>query len=457
MSGEEYDVLIIGAGPAGLFAAREMIYSAPHLNILVIDGGPGLEDRVRGDSSTSAWIMGGIGGAGIFSDGTLNLSPRIGGDLTGLTGSDKESFKLVEEVDAVFIEYGAPDEMYEPSDDDIQELRRLAGANGARFIAIDQRHIGTDNAPEVIRTFYEDLKDRGVKFLVESPVETLAVDNGKCSGAVLEGGEVIHGKRVLLATGRSGGELLERISKESELKIVFGPVDVGVRVELPAIIMKSVTDINRDPKFHFRTKSYDDFVRTFCTNKNGFVVKETYKNYIGVNGHSFSRKKSGNTNFALLVQVKLTRPLENTQKYGESIASLATTLGGGKPILQRMGDLRRGRRSTEKRLGRNLVEHTLADVTPGDVAMALPHRIVVDLTETLETLDRIIPGVASDATLIYAPEIKYYSKQIRVGSRMDTSVGNLYAAGDGAGLSRDIVNASATGILAGRGILESLG
>jgi len=218
--------------------------------------------------------------------------------------------------------------------------------------------------------------------------------------------------------------------------------------------MNPVTKINRDPKFHIRTKRYDDFARTFCTNERGFVVKEVYGDFIGVNGHSLRVKKSENTNFAFLVKVGLTEPVENTTRYGRSIAKLATTIGGGKPILQRMGDLRRGRRSSRERISRNLVQNTLKDVTPGDISMALPHRILMDIIEGLEKLNEIIPGVASDSTLLYAPEIKFYAMHLIVDKNMETSVKNLFAAGDGAGLSRDIVNAAATGMLAARGVMS---
>jgi uncharacterized FAD-dependent dehydrogenase len=239
------------------------------------------------------------------------------------------------------------------------------------------------------------------------------------------------------------------------IKARYGGIDIGVRVEVPAIIMDPVTKINRDPKFHIQTRRYDDFVRTFCTNKHGFVVKEEYEDFIATNGHSLTNIESENTNFAFLVRVELTEPIENTTKYARSIAKLATTIGGGKPVLQRMGDLRRGRRSTKERIVKNLVVNTLKDVTPGDISMALPHRIVMDIIEGLETLNEIIPGVTSDSTLLYAPEVKFYAMHLNVDRQMETSIKNLFAAGDGAGLSRDIVNAAATGIMAAEGIIKT--
>jgi uncharacterized FAD-dependent dehydrogenase len=261
----------------------------------------------------------------------------------------------------------------------------------------------------------------------------------------------------LLAPGRVGSGWVNDLVDRNGIEARHAPIDIGVRVEAPSIVMDQVTEINRDPKFHVRTSKYDDFVRTFCANRRGFVVKERYDGIVGVNGHSFRDKDSPNTNFALLVNIGLTEPLENTTIYGECIGRLAYTLGGGKPIVQRMGDLRRGQRSTAGRIARNAVRNTLKDVTPGDIAMALPQRILTDLVETLETLDKVIPGVASDSTLLYAPEIKFYAMKIRVSERLEASVPNLFVAGDGTGLSRDIINAAATGILAGRGIAAKNG
>ncbi|MDD4498205.1 MAG: FAD-dependent oxidoreductase, partial [Methanosarcinaceae archaeon] len=254
--------------------------------------------------------------------------------------------------------------------------------------------------------------------------------------------------------GRRGCDWVSEMASGHGIAARYGGIDIGVRVEVPAIIMDPVTKINRDPKFHIQTRRYDDFVRTFCTNMRGYVVKEEYEGFIATNGHSMTNIESENTNFAFLVHIELTKPMENTTKYARSIAKLATTIGGGKPVLQRMGDLRRGRRSTRERLAKNLVINTLKDVTPGDISMALPHRIVMDIIEGLETLNEIIPGVASDSTLLYAPEVKFYAMHLQVDRKMETNIKNLFAAGDGAGLSRDIVNAAATGILAARGILE---
>ncbi len=456
----EYDVIIIGAGPAGMFAANEL--AGRDLKVLVIDEGRDIGKRHCPMNSvnqcmhcTPCDIMCGVGGAGTFSDGTLNLRPDIGGDIAELTGDSESAWELVEYVDRIFIRHGAPEDISISECSEVEELKRRAASVGARFIEIKQRHIGSDNAPAVIDNFKHELDEKGIEFLLNTEVEDLLVENDVCLGVVLSDGKHIRSHYTILAPGRVGGKWINELVNRHSISAKYGGIDIGVRVEVPAIIMDPVTRINRDPKFHIQTKRYDDFVRTFCTNEHGFVVKEEYEGFIATNGHSMRKTASENTNFAFLVHIELTHPIENTTKYARSVAKLATTIGGGKPVLQRIGDLRRGRRSTEKRIARNLVVNTLKDITPGDISMAMPHRIVMDIIEGLDTLNKIIPGVASDSTLLYAPEIKFYAMQVQVNREMETSLKNLFAAGDGTGLSRDIVNASATGVLAARGILKS--
>lgn len=457
-----YDVVIIGAGPAGMFAAYEL--AGGKLRILVIDMGRDIDKRLCPMKTQSycmhcapCEIMCGVGGCGTFSDGTLNLRPDIGGDLAALTGDQTEAWELVDRVDKVFLKFGAPQGALLTEGPEIEELKRRAASVGARFIEIKQRHIGSDNAPAVIGRFKKDLVEKGVEFLIETEVKDLILEEGACKGVILSDERVIRANYVLLSPGRRGCNWVSEMVEKHNLKARYEGIDIGVRVEVPAIIMDPVTKINRDPKFHIQSRRYDDFVRTFCTNEHGYVVKEEYEDFIATNGHSMANTESENTNFAFLVHIELTEPMENTTKYARSIAKLATTIGGGKPVLQRMGDLRRGRRSTKERIAKNLVRNTLRDVTPGDISMALPHRIVMDIIEGLETLNEIIPGVASDSTLLYAPEVKFYAMHLDVNRQMETSVKNLFAAGDGAGLSRDIVNAAATGIMAAEGILKQTG
>lgn len=457
-----YDVVIIGSGPAGMFAAYELLKDKK-ISVLIIDEGRDVKNRVcpmaetiKCAHCTPCNIMCGVGGSGAYSDGTLNLRPDIGGDLTSLTRDENLAWDLVGEVDKTFLRFGAPEKVYGSDKKGVTELKRKAASVGVKFVEIRQRHIGTDKTPKLVGKFAEHLRKKGIEFLLQTKVDDIIVKDGVCVGVKLKNGKMINAGRVILAPGRVGAPWLNTLIDKHKIKAKFGSIDVGVRVEVSSIIMDPVVKINRDPKFHIRTRSYDDFVRTFCTNHEGFVVKESYDDFIGVNGHSMTNKKSSNSNFAFLIRVALTQPVENTIRYGKSIAKLTTTLGGGKPILQRIGDLRRGRRSHKERMLQNPVQNTLKDVTAGDISMALPHRIVTDLLEGLEKLNEVIPGVASDSTLLYAPEIKFYATQITVDEHMRTSVGNLFAAGDGAGLSRDIINAAATGLLAGRGILAEI-
>jgi uncharacterized FAD-dependent dehydrogenase len=453
------DAIIVGAGPAGLFAALELVKS--HFDVLVIDQGKDIPERL---CPMKQWgsclhcqpchIMCGVGGAGTYSDGLLNLHPTIGGDLEKLTGG--RAGHLVEEVDEAFRGYGACGELQEPTPLDEEMLRHKAAASGARFIPIKQRHMGSDKTPRIIAAFKQDLEKKGARFLLGATLCDLQVLNGRVRGVVLKDGTRIDARCTLLALGRVGAGLVCHLIDKWGISARYGPLDVGVRVEVPSVIMDPVTRVNRDPKFHIVTHRYDDFVRTFCTNPGGFVVKEEYLDFIATNGHSLVEEKTENTNFAFLVRLALTRPLENTTAYGMSIARLVTTLGGGRPVLQRLGDLHCGRRSTEQRIARNSVRNTLQDVTPGDISMGLPHRVVMDLIEGLEILNRIIPGVNADSTLIYAPEIKFYAREIGVDEMLQTNLRGLYAAGDGAGLSRGIVTAAATGLLAGRGMARDM-
>lgn len=453
------DVLIIGAGPAGLFAANEL---ADQLKVVVVDKGRDLNKRqcvalLNGSCKRClpCNITGGLGGAGGLSDGKLNLRPDIGGNLEEFV-SNEEAWSIIHKIDQIFLKHGASEELYAPDNDEISPILREAAATGIKFIPIVQRHMGSDRTSPIINSIKDELEEKGVFFMLETEVLDIIVDD-KVNGAKLknkEGDFVVNCDYLIAAPGRIGAKWLSDQTEKLEIPVKHNPVDVGVRVELPQIVMDEVTNINWDPKFHIITKTYDDFVRTFCVCNRGFVVEEVYDDFMGVNGHSMRDKLSENTNFAFLVRVELTEPVENTSDYAFSIATIANTLGGGKPLLQRLGDLRKGRRSTWRRLERSNVVPTFNCVTPGDIAMALPHRVVVDIIEGLEALDEVMPGVASDSTLLYAPEIKLYAMRLEMDKNMKTRIDGLYAAGDGAGVSRGIVGAAATGIIAARDILE---
>ncbi len=447
-------MVIIGAGPAGLFAAHELA-SNSNLSVNVIDWGKEIEkrhcpaaDEGKCIGCVPCHIMCGLGGAGGMSSGILNLRHDIGGDLAKLTNSVAAAENLVKEVDDIFVKHGAPKQIDGADSTEVNELGRKAAAAGIKYIPIPQRHIGSEYLPDVINSFRSELEKKGVKFIFSSKVDRIG------GGEVVVKGQSIKAKYILAAPGRIGADWLAEQAEVLGIKLTHGAIDIGVRVEIPAVVYEPVVNVNWDPKFHIRTKTFDDFVRTFCTNPYGFVMEERYDEHVGVNGQSLRDKKSQNTNFAFLVRVELTQPVTDTTSYGRSIAYLATTIGGDRPLLQRLGDLRAGRRSTWERIERGHVVPTLRSVTPGDISMALPGRIVTGILEGLEMLDRVAPGVASDSTLLYSPEVKLYAMKIQVDDNMETSVPNLFVAGDGAGLSRGIVTAAATGLLAARGIIN---
>jgi uncharacterized FAD-dependent dehydrogenase len=383
-----------------------------------------------------------------MSSGTLNLRYDIGGDLSKLTKGVTNAQRLVEEVDKIFLEHGASKEVYGENDAEVEQLTRRAAAAGVRFIPIPQRHIGSEYLPDVIGSLKRKLEAQGVKFMLNTRVESIQKD-----GAIIDGKEV-KAKYIIAAPGRVGAVWFAAQARALGVELKHAPIDVGVRVEVPAVVMEPVIKVARDPKFHIITKTFDDFVRTFCVNYMGYVMEERYDDYVGVNGHSLRVRKSTNANFAFLTRVELTQPVTDTTSYGRSIAYLATTIGEGRPLLQRLGDLRRGRRSTWDRIDRGHVKPTLRSVTPGDISMALPGRIVTNIIEGLERLDQVMPGVASDSTLLYAPEVKLYCMEVNVNEHMESNVPNLFVAGDGAGLSRGIITAAATGVLAARGVLH---
>jgi len=427
--------VIVGAGPAGLFAAHEL---SRYHRVTILE--------------RNSYV----GGSGLHSDGKLNFHPKIGGDLTEFM-SETEAWALVHGIRDVFTGLGV--EMARSDEEGLGALETRASQAGIKFIKIEQNHIGSDYLPEVISKLQHRLEKQGVEIRLETAADEVIVEGGRAV-AVSSGGESLEADAVLLAPGRIGsGWLIEQLGGLG-VGMNYNPIDVGVRVEVPNEVMDEV--INGygcwDPKFHMYTPSYDDFVRTFCVCPAGYVVREPYGDGLfGANGHSMRDTKSGNTNFALLTRVSLTEPLENTTEYGRRIAQLANTLGGHKPIIQRLGDLRSNKRSTWDRLSRSHVKPTLEDVTPGDIAMAYPRRITMDFMESLEMLDRVMPGIAADSTLLYAPEIKFYAMRIQTDGRLRTGIPNLYVAGDGAGVSRGIVGAAATGIVAARGITEQLG
>ncbi len=453
----EHDVIIVGAGPAGIFAALELSRCST-LRVAIFDKGPAIQKRRcparegRGCAHCRPCaIMTGWGGAGAFSDGKLTLSPASGGHLGELLG-EAQARALIEEVDRVYLEYGAAPVVYGGRTDEFEALEKRAALAGLRLISVPIRHIGTEHSGEIMARMHDDLVARGVHVRTQTPVARVLAESGTVVGVETEQGEVIEAAQVIIAPGREGAEWLKRVASELGLALTCNPVDLGLRVELPATVVEPVTNLLYEFKFLYYSKAFDDLVRTFCVCPYGEVTLEYAGGVTTVNGHSYANRRTSNTNFALLVSKSFTEPFDDPVAYGQSIARLANLLGES-VIVQRLGDLEAGRRSTPERLRRSIVVPTLASATPGDLGLVLPYRYIVNILEMLHALDQVMPGVCSRHTLLYGVEAKFYSNRLKLTPNLETEVRGLYACGDGAGITRGLVQASASGLMAARAIL----
>ena len=453
-----FDVIIVGGGPAGLFSAH-WLSEHSSLRVLLIDKGkPPLKRHCPiGDRGCvhcrPCNILCGVGGAGLFSDGKLNFIHKLGKtDLTQFLGL-AEACQLIDETEAIFNRYGMDGQVFPTDMDAARTIRKEARKHGIDLLLIRQKHLGSDNLPRHIEAMAREIEARGVLFHHSENVRDLLVDHGRVTGVVTDR-DTYAAESVILAPGRVGAEWMGAIAGRNGIGLSQRGIEVGVRVEVHNEIMQDLCQIIYDPTFFIRTARYDDQTRTFCTNFGGFVALENYQDFVCVNGHALMDRKSANTNFAFLSKVILTDPVEDNQAYGESIGKLATLIGGGRPILQRYGDLRRGRRSTWNRIRNSYIEPTLINVVCGDIAMALPERILTNLVDGLERLNQVIPGVANDETLLYAPEIKFFATQVETDSQLETVVRGLFVAGDGPGVAGNIVSAAATGLIAARAIVH---
>ena len=393
----------------------------------------------------------------ISSDGKLNFIPRLGkSDLTKYM-SESDACKLIDETEEIFNKFKMDADVYPSNMDEAIEIRKKVAIAGSKLLLIKQKHLGSDHLPEYIQGICDYLEDKGVTLIERANVIDIKTESETKHLVTYEKGkksEVIEGKNIIVAPGRTGAKWIQELADKYGIPYLSQSIEIGVRVEVRRDIMEDITNIIYDPTIFIKTDTYGDEIRTFCTNPGGFVAKENYYGYICVNGHALKDIKSNNTNFAFISKVTLTEPVTNTRLYGESIARIANVLGDGKPIIQSLKDLRNGRRSEWHRINKGFIEPTLKDCVAGDLALVMPHRIITNILEGLEKLDKIIPGVNNDDTLLYGPEIKFFSNEIQTDNNFKLEKANVYFIGDGAGKAGNIVTAAATGLVAARDILE---
>lgn len=454
-----YDIAIIGAGPAGIFSALEIMKLKPDWKIAIIEKGPVIEKRncpVRYGSKCPSCktcnLLCGWGGAGAFSDGKLTLTPDVGGNLLDyMTRRELES--LIKYTDDIYLEYGATKEIYGESNEDALDIARQAALAELKLVYSPIRHLGTDRSGEVLKNMQDYLATKTDIFTNEK-AENLIIRNNVVEGVETNKGTQIKARYVIVAPGREGAGWLSKQFESYNIDLENNAVDVGVRVELPAKVMEPLTSKLYESKLIYNTPTFGDEVRTFCMNPNGEVVCENYEGISTVNGHSYANKKTENTNFALLVSKRFTEPFKSPIQYGQHVARLANMLGGG-VIVQRFGDLVAGRRSTPEKIKEGVVTPTFSGATPGDLSLVLPYRHLKSIVEMIYALDKLAPGVASRYTLLYGIEVKFYSSRIKLSNQLETiGVKNLYAIGDGAGVTRGLIQASASGVHAAKAIVE---
>ncbi|MBN2404422.1 MAG: FAD-dependent oxidoreductase [Coriobacteriia bacterium] len=451
-------MIVVGAGPAGIFAAIELIRARKDMRILLAERGKPIPKRrcpareTHCVSCDTCAIMTGWGGAGAFSDGKLTLTTEVGGWLGEYVGHDALE-RLVDDADRIWLEFGATTEVHAPDAVTAERLMREATLAEMRLVPMRIRHIGTDRSPQVLQAMHDYLVANGVDVRTGTKVARILSESGHVTGVELEGGETVMADAVIAAPGRDGADWLAEQSRELGIHLVNNAVDIGVRVEVPAPVMERLTDPLYEAKLIYYSKQFGDQVRTFCMNPYGEVTTESYGDIVTVNGHSFAEQRTGNTNFAVLVSQSFTHPFHEPITYGSSIARLANLLGEG-IIVQRLGDLRAGRRSTAKRIAQSVVRPTMPAATPGDLSFVLPYRHLADILEFLDAMDVLAPGVAGDGTLLYGIEVKFYSSRLELDSTLQTQVAGLYAIGDGAGVTRGLVQSSASGLVAARSVLR---
>lgn len=473
-----YDVIIVGAGPAGIFTAYELIHKKPDLQILLIEKGhniysrrcPILEKKIskcpppagRKDFSgclPACSITNGFGGAGAYSDGKFNITTEFGGWMTDYL-APSEVLELIKYVDDINLKHGATPNITDPTTEAVRDIERKGQAVGLKLLRANVRHLGTEQNLEILKSICEELESK-ITMLFKQEVEDIIVEQtegGKeIRGITCKKGQEYRANKIVIAPGRDGSQWFGEILKKQGLRLSNNQVDVGVRVETTNVVMEEINKHLYEGKFLFKS-STDQIVRSFCSNPSGHVVVENHSGVMAANGHAYKDEKlaSPNTNFALLVSHVFTEPFDKPNEYAKEVSRRANDLSNGSVIVQRFGDIKRGRRSTEKRLKEGFIEPTLKEAVPGDLGLVLPYNTMKSLIEMVEALDHVTPGIASEHTLFYGVEAKFYSARPYLNPHFETEISGLYAGGDGAGLTRGLAQAGACGVHIARGILRHL-
>lgn len=467
---KEYDVILVGAGPAGIFACYELMLKGSNLKVLLVEKGKDIYHRscpiknklikkcpVQKNGTIgclpSCSITSGFGGSGAYSDGKFNITNEFGGWMTDYL-EDKEVLDLIKYVDDINLKHGAPNELTDPFTKEVFDIEKRGIAVGLKLLRAQVRHLGTEVNLKVLQNIFETMKDYA-DYAFETEVQDVIVEDGVAKGVILSDGTIVKSKYVALLVGRTGSSWLSSTLKKHDLKFSNNRVDIGVRVETNDIIMNEINEKLYEGKFLYRT-SVGTIARTFCSNPSGHVVIENHHGIMLCNGHAYNSTTLGstNTNFALLVSQEFDEPFNEPTKYAEEIAKLANKLSNGSVIVQRYGDIKRGRRSTQKRIEEGFVKPTLKEAVPGDLGLVLPYNVMKALVETIEALDHVTPGIANEHTLFYGVEAKFYSERPEVNNKFETKIKNLYVGGDGAGITRGLAQAGANGVKIARSIIE---
>lgn len=471
-----YDVIIVGAGPAGIFAAYELTLKAPQLKVLLVDKGhdidsrrcPILEEKIQlcpppagkkeyAGCLPACSITGGFGGAGAYSDGKFNITTEFGGWLTDYLPASRV-LDLIRYVDGINLKHGATENITDPTTPVVRSIEQRGYAAGLKLLRAQVRHLGTEQNLEILRSINAYLKtriDMQFKTEVADLLTEKTQDGHRIRGIVLKNGQEIESAQVLIAPGRDGSAWLTEVLRKRRLKMYNNQVDVGVRVETSDVVMREINEHLYEGKFIFNT-SVGTRVRTFCSNPSGHVVVENHSGVMAANGHAYKDPALGssNTNFALLVSHRFTEPFDKPNEYAREICERANDLSGGGVIVQKYGDIMRGRRSTEARIKEGFLEPTLKEAVPGDLGLVLPYNTMKSLIEMVEALDKVTPGIASEHTLFYGVEAKFYSARPKLSERLETEIEGLYCGGDGAGVTRGLAQAGAAGVWIARSMLE---